>query len=145
MKAAIFFLFLSVSYRLAAQNEVAGPMYILVDSLGKPLNVDSLGNPVIYGSEDTSRSADTTQVETRKVVRRPVIDAASTEEGTIAVEMMVDEEGKVVSVRYNPARSTSGSEYLIQKAIRAAKTIQFEPKPGSGIERITQTFEFRIP
>jgi TonB family protein len=144
MKAAVFFLFVFVNFSLAAQNEVVAPMYILVDSLGKPLNVDSLGNLATDGSAHLPRSTDTSLVATRKVVKRPVVDAASTEEGTIAIDMMVDEEGNVISARFNPAKSTSGSEYLIQKAVRAAKTIKFEPKPGSGTERITQTFEFRI-
>lgn len=80
----------------------------------------------------------------RKVTGEPVFNGNVQEEGKIALDIWVDENGNVVQVRYKEAKSTSGSEYLISLATRAAKTMKYEKKPGAVKEYVGyQIFAFK--
>jgi TonB family protein len=80
----------------------------------------------------------------RKVAQAPVFDGSGPEEGIIALEIWVDENGTVTKTRFLESKSTSGNEYLIRLATKAAKTMKFERKPGAGIEKVPyQTFTFK--
>jgi hypothetical protein len=87
-----------------------------------------------YGNSNTNR----------KVTTAPVFNGNVQEEGKIALDIWVDENGNVVQVRYKEAKSTSGSEYLISLATRAAKTMKYEKKPGAVREYVGyQIFAFK--
>jgi outer membrane biosynthesis protein TonB len=80
----------------------------------------------------------------RKLTADPDFNANVQEEGKIALDIWVDENGNVVQVRYKEAKSTSGSEYLISLATRAAKTMKYEKKPGATKEYVGyQIFAFK--
>lgn len=80
----------------------------------------------------------------RKITTKPTFNGNVQEEGKIALDLWVDENGNVVQVRYKESKSTSGSEYLISLATRAAKTIKYEKKPGAVKEYVGyQIFEFK--
>ena len=80
----------------------------------------------------------------RKITADPVFNGNVQEEGKIALDIWVDENGNVVQVRYKEAKSTSGSEYLISLATRAAKTMKYEKKPGAVKEYVGyQIFAFK--
>jgi outer membrane biosynthesis protein TonB len=79
----------------------------------------------------------------RKITTAPTIDGNAQESGIIALDIWVDENGNVVQVKYKEAKSTSGSQYLITLATRAAKTMKYEKKPGAIKEYVGyQRFEF---
>jgi outer membrane biosynthesis protein TonB len=80
----------------------------------------------------------------RKVVSPPTFDGNAQEGGKIALDIWVDENGNVVQVRYKESKSTSGSQYLITLATRAAKTMKYEKKPGATKEHVGyEIFEFK--
>jgi len=80
----------------------------------------------------------------RKVTVAPTFSGKAQEEGKIALDIYVDENGKVNHVRYKESKSTSGSAYLIKLATAAAKTMKYDKKPGAGIEHVGyEVFEFR--
>jgi len=80
----------------------------------------------------------------RKITTNPTFDGNAQEEGKIALDIYVDENGKVDHVRFKESKSTSGSAYLISLATKAAKTMKYDKKPGAGIEHVGyQVFEFR--
>ena len=80
----------------------------------------------------------------RKVSSPPVFNGNAGEEGKIALEIWVDENGHVVKTRYLQSKSTSGDDYLIKLATKAAKSMKYEKKPGAGIEKVQyQVFEFK--
>jgi outer membrane biosynthesis protein TonB len=79
----------------------------------------------------------------RKITTAPTIDGSAQESGIIALDIWVDENGNVIQVKYKEAKSTSGSQYLITLATRAAKTMKYEKKPGATKEYVGyQRFEF---
>ncbi|MBK6524132.1 MAG: hypothetical protein IPO32_20110 [Crocinitomicaceae bacterium] len=79
----------------------------------------------------------------RKITTAPTIDGNAQESGIIALDIWVDENGNVIQVKYKEAKSTSGSQYLITLATRAAKTMKYEKKPGAIKEYVGyQRFEF---
>lgn len=79
----------------------------------------------------------------RKVTAAPTIDGNAQESGIIALDIWVDENGNVIQVKYKESKSTSGSQYLITLATRAAKTMKYEKKPGAIKEYVGyQRFEF---
>lgn len=79
----------------------------------------------------------------RKIMTAPTFDGNAQEGGKIALDIWVDENGNVVQVKYKEAKSTSGSQYLINLATRAAKTMKYDKKPGAVREHVGyQIFEF---
>lgn len=80
----------------------------------------------------------------RKVTTAPNFTGTAQEEGKIALDIWVDENGNVIKTRYKESKSTSGSEYLISLATKAAKSMKYEKKPGASVEFVGyQIFEFR--
>ena len=88
-----------------------------------------------FGADSTS--AYNIAPTTRKVVTPPTYNGTSTERGRIALDIWVDETGKVVKVQFKESQSINGSAHLISEATKAAYTMKYEAKPGSGIERVT--------
>lgn len=87
---------------------------------------------------------DGTYNPSRKVTVAPTFTGKAQEEGKIALDIYVDENGKVDHVRFKESKSTSGSAYLIKLATAAAKTMKYDKKPGAGIEHVGyEVFEFR--
>lgn len=79
----------------------------------------------------------------RKVTGPPTFDGNAQEGGKIALDIWVDENGNVVQVRYKESKSTSGSNYLIKLATKAAYTMKYDKKPGAVKEHVGyQIFEF---
>ena len=72
----------------------------------------------------------------RKVVKHPVFNAQTQDEGVIALDIWVDANGKVVKTRFKESKSTSGSAYLIKLAEKAARTMRYDTKPGAGWEHV---------
>lgn len=142
MKALIFFLLISGAGCAQSQTEtfVKDSLYILVDSLGNHI---PSGNQGDGGSPEDA--VEFRYNSSRKIIQPPVFYGKSEEEGRIALDIWVDENGTVVKAVFLESKSTSQSEYLIQNAIRAALTIKYESKPGAGIEKMAyQVFDFKI-
>ena len=72
----------------------------------------------------------------RKVVKGADINSNAQEEGIIALDIWVDASGKVVRTRLKATESTSGSDYLITLAKKAAASMKYDSKPGSGEEHV---------
>lgn len=72
----------------------------------------------------------------RKVVKNPTFDAYAQQQGTIALDIWVDNKGNVYKTRLKASESTSGSAYLISLAEKAAKTMKYDGKPGAGLEYV---------
>lgn len=80
----------------------------------------------------------------RKITTAPTFNGQAQEEGKIALDIWVDENGNVIQTRLKESKSTSGSAYLISLAERAAKTMKYDKKPGAGKEHVGyQIFEFK--
>jgi len=87
---------------------------------------------------------DGTHNPSRKVTRPPTFDAYAQEEGKIALDIYVDASGNVVKTIFKQGKSTSGSNYLIKLADKAAKTMKYDPKTGAGLEYVGyQIFSFK--
>lgn len=79
----------------------------------------------------------------RKVTQAPVFDANAQEEGRVALDIWVDENGNVVKTRYKESKSSTGSQYLIDLAVKAAKTMKYSKRPGVSAEHVGyKVFEF---
>jgi len=81
---------------------------------------------------------------TRKPLSLPTPSGTFNDEGKIAVDIWVDDLGKVVNVRFKESKSTNGSEYLIRLALMYAKTIKYDKKTGADVEYVGYViFEFK--
>lgn len=72
----------------------------------------------------------------RKLTVRPTIDANVQEEGTVALDIWVNAEGKVEKTRLKESESSTGSAYLIKLAEKAARTMRYDRKSGAGLEHV---------
>lgn len=100
---------------------------------GNGVGGDGTGNTPGGGSYNPSR----------KMVGAPRFDSNAQEEGVIALDIWIDADGKVVKTEYNGANSSSGSQYLIGLAKKAALTMKYDKKPGAGTEKVGfKTFTF---
>lgn len=97
----------------------------------------------VGGNGDGNTPGDGTYNPSRKVTTRPSFSSKAQEEGTIALDIYVDAEGTIVKTVYKASKSTSGSEYLIGLARKAAKTMKYDRKPGASVENVGyQVFSF---
>ncbi len=81
----------------------------------------------------------------RKLLQRPQLLDNSQEEGTVVVEIIVDETGKVIDANPGQRGSTTTSAYLYTLARQAAKTAKFNASPdGIHEQKGTYTFVFRL-
>ena len=81
--------------------------------------------------------------KSRKILSKGKITGQSQEEGKIALDLYVNEFGKVVRTKYNASLSTNGSNYLQELAVKNAKTRKYEAIPGSPVQFVgTVTFSF---
>ncbi len=78
-------------------------------------------------------------------VRRkiPTINDNSKEEGKVAINISVDENGNVVAVNYSEKGSSTSSSYLRGLALKAARDIKFSPKADVEEETGTVIFSFK--
>ena len=80
----------------------------------------------------------------RKLKSKGRIPGSSQEEGLIALDLYVDETGKVVRTKRNESKSTSGSAYLTDLAKKNAATYKYEAIPGAPVQFVgTVIFNFR--
>ncbi|HEX8517769.1 MAG TPA: energy transducer TonB [Bacteroidia bacterium] len=81
----------------------------------------------------------------RSLVNKPDRLTDATEEGIVVVEIIVDENGKVIKATPGQRGSTTFSSNLYAKARQAALTAKFSPRAdGSGEQRGTYTFVFTL-
>lgn len=81
----------------------------------------------------------------RKLLERPQLLDNSQEEGVVVVEIIVDENGKVIDAVPGQRGSTTTSAYLYTLARQAAKTAKFNASPdGIKEQKGTYTFVFRL-
>jgi len=81
----------------------------------------------------------------RKLLQRPQLLDNSQEEGTVVVDIIVDETGRVIDAIPGQRGSTTTSSYLYTLARQAAKTAKFNPSPdGTKEQKGTYTFVFRL-
>lgn len=97
----------------------------------------------VGGSGQGNVPGDGTYNPNRKITTYPTVNQNTQEEGTIALDIWVDADGKVVKTRLKESQSTSGSAYLIALAEKGAKTMQYAKKPGAGIEHVGY-FKFKF-
>ena len=78
-------------------------------------------------------------------VRRkiPTINDNSKEEGKVAINISVDENGNVIVANYSEKGSTTSSAYLRGLALKAARDIKFSPKQDADEETGTVIFNFK--
>ena len=101
------------------------------------------GGGVGGGGEGNEPGAGTTNTS-RKLKSKGSIPGNSQEEGSIALDLYVDEFGKVVRTKRNESKSTSGSAYLTDLAEKNAKTYKYESIPGAPVQYVgTIVFNFR--
>lgn len=80
----------------------------------------------------------------RKKISDACIDVNSQIEGTIALDIWVDENGKVVRTQYNESKSNTGNQNLIRLAEKATRCMKYEEKPGTGTQKVkTAVFRFK--
>lgn len=72
----------------------------------------------------------------RKVLKKPTFNANAQEEGRVALDIWVDQNGNVIKTRYKETASTTGSQYLIGLAKKAAKTMKYDKKSGVASEYV---------
>jgi TonB family protein len=83
------------------------------------------------------------KIGSRGVRKRPVINDNSKEEGKVAVNITVDDQGNVINAKYTEKGSTVSSSYLRGLALKAAKEIKFNPKQDAEEETGTIIFNFK--
>ncbi|MFT5821363.1 MAG: hypothetical protein ACI8ZM_002615 [Crocinitomix sp.] len=97
----------------------------------------------VGGNGDGNSAGDGTHNPDRKVTTRPSFNATAQEEGIVALDIWVDANGNVIKTRFNDSKSTTGNQYLIRLAEKAAKTMKYNKKPGVASEKVGyQRFEF---
>jgi outer membrane biosynthesis protein TonB len=97
----------------------------------------------VGGNGDGNTPGDGTYNTSRKVTTRPSFNSNAQEEGTIALDIWIDANGNVVNTKYKESKSSSGSEYLIGLARKAAKTMKYDKKPNASVEHVGyQVFSF---
>ena len=80
----------------------------------------------------------------RKVTKSPSFEASAQEEGSVALDIWVDANGNVIKTRFKESKSTTGSQYLIGLAVKAAKTMRYDKQPGVPSEHVGyKVFSFR--
>ena len=72
----------------------------------------------------------------RKLIDAGGITAQTQEEGKIALDIWVDENGNVVRTKYNASHSTSGSENLKTLARKWAFTLQYDKLLGAPVQHV---------
>lgn len=81
----------------------------------------------------------------RMLLRKPARMTDSQEEGIVVVEIIVDENGKVIKATPGKRGSTTTSSNLYAKARQAALSVKFNPSPeGITEQRGTYTFVFLL-
>jgi hypothetical protein len=101
------------------------------------------GGGVGDGGSGNQPGAGTTNTS-RKLKSKGQIPGNSQEEGSIALDLYVDEFGNVVRTKRNESKSTSGSAYLTDLAQKNAKTYKYEAIPGAPVQYVgTVVFNFR--
>ena len=81
----------------------------------------------------------------RHLIRQPIIDDKSQEEGRVVVSITVDKDGNVIQANPGARGSTTTSAYLKGKAKDAAMKAKFSPnKDGTDIQTGTMTFVFLL-
>ena len=81
----------------------------------------------------------------RKLLKRPEVFDNSQEQGTVVVQIIVDETGKVIDAIPGYRGTSTQSAYLYTLARQAAKTARFSPSPdGKKEQKGTYTFVFRL-
>jgi hypothetical protein len=99
---------------------------------------DSDGDDMIDSGENERGNAN------RKILKSPIFDANLQVEGEIALKIWVDANGFVVKTMLDPEQSNSGSKFLIQEAVKAAKTMRYDAKSGVPAEYVgTKVFSFK--
>jgi len=84
-------------------------------------------------------------LKNRKLLKRPELLDESQEEGIVVVEIVVNEDGKVVDAIPGQRGSTTTSAYLYTLARQAAKTAKFSPSPDGATEQHgTITIVFKL-
>ena len=81
----------------------------------------------------------------RKLVKQPSLNDASQKTGRVVVRIKVDQNGNVLYAEYTSKNSNTTDSYLINLAIKAAKTAKFNTSPQSMEEQWgTMTFNFKF-
>jgi len=107
-------------------------------------NGTSFGNGDGVGGDGAGNSpGNGTYNPNRKVTKPPSFNSNAQEEGRVALDIWVDENGNVIKTRFKESKSTTGSQYLIGLAVKAAKTMRYDKKKGSLSEHVGyKVFEF---
>jgi outer membrane biosynthesis protein TonB len=82
------------------------------------------------------------KIGSRSLRKKPTILDNSKEEGKVAINITVDDFGKVISANYTEKGSTTSSTYLKTLALKAAREMVFSPKQDADEETGTVIFRF---
>lgn len=104
----------------------------------------SVGPNITNGTPDIGEATGA-YLKDRILIGKPEVILNSSEEGKIVVEILVDENGKVVRAIPGQRGSTTTNAILFEKAMRAALTAKFNPSiDGIKEQRGTYTFIFNL-
>ncbi len=82
--------------------------------------------------------------KSRAIIKAPQLDMNAQEEGRIALKLWVDQDGNIVKTQLDEVRSTSGSNYLIRLAKKAALSMQYEQSEKKMFEFVgIKIFQFQ--
>lgn len=84
----------------------------------------------------------------RKVVREPEIENPTNEEGRVMLELIINREGKVISVKVKQSHpsNTTANPILFEAAEKTAWGIVYGADPeASEFEKVFKLIEFRLP
>ncbi len=105
---------------------------------------DGPGNGVGHGTPG-GNGGNNYDLKGRSLIKKPERMTDSEEEGIVVVEIIVDENGKVIKATPGQRGSTTTSSKLFAKARGAAREAKFNPSPeGIKEQRGTYTFVFTL-
>jgi periplasmic protein TonB len=93
------------------------------------------------GTPGYNGSGNNYDLKGRKLIKKPEQMTDSQEEGTVVVEIIVDETGRVIKATPGQRGSTTTSSNLFAKARQAALSAKFNPSP-EGIKEQRGTYSF---
>lgn len=130
------------SYQPSKSQGIAGGSGDQGKLNGNP-NSDSYTGNGGYGSGKNFEI--TRGLKGRKVTRFPSFEDEFSENGKVAIDIKVDNNGNVIGATFQPLGTTTGNSTMKNIALRKARQLKFSPDENSDIDQLgTIIFSFRV-